>query len=1098
MTNYTKLFPTENITLKIIDNTQNQGLFSFFSKKITVISICPYQTNFYILLSDYSLSYYMTDTESKKIELKDLDKYLPFDLQILYYRFDLFKKDYLLVLCEKNILVINPTNFIKEYIFNLTEKPNLMQINVIKDLYLLQLISDFQITILNIIPSKKNDNPFNFKKYYEFFPKEKIISNDVIVYNNLCGYQTEKSFVFFIFNTSSSTRCSNIIFDKKQSFGNKENIIENNELSLLRSDLNSFNTKYDNEKFSNLDLYKIYKMDYAPNCNYFLFAFYNRVFIIHSFYNKNAQDFISNYNAPMDNTKLKIKDRLVKPGLILLLKIIEPYYFISYDGKIYIYLVTDYNKCIDTLNLDPSFDIVFYKPIPLLLNLCLLNFSDDYIYYNDEILITEILKKKKSSLSYFTRPMLAAFYSKTNSIVSISFENFEQHLSKLKNINVEHASKLLSIYNNTNDMINNKIFNNSSHYKEIIQKNNVFFTFKILELFYGEINKKNYKKSITIYQDNPNINIILIIVLIKDEIKSENLQKLIIFYLFYYIKKLGIDYGQFYQLFKENANQVDVTQYISSFMDIIIKKRNSISKYVTQKETKAFNFNEFIDKIINLNMDVDSYKNFIKNLDKNKEINERLVGFCILENIIFILNYLLYKNNNDDKKYILNIEELLRNWVNLLDPFIPELLKEINLNNQVILYYYYKGNYNKCISYLTSFYEISPDDNDSNESNDSKEPDIFNEKKVISDINNQKETKSYWFNVYFHLLSKILSKLSGLEFDSFIKWALEKNSHVTIDKLIQYKIINDKKINEPFINILKPYGIDPIIYYFGKFSSLEGSENESNEIINLYILKIKYINEEKSSEEFKQETVEARHNFCHFLITNKNYNISYAYDKIINEISFCEKEIGILLIKQENYELGLNKILKNENDNEKYTIELLYDVVENISNFDFINILLKKIQNFDFKEYNQENVVLEILNRIKEESNVLIKLLEGNLLDDYDSEKLCEFFVDNMAIIEGKKENNKIESSLMSHQILSEQNILYDKQSENVLLNYKTICDYCKKCIYDNPNKPKMGKFNRNNEILKANIDYKNEIGVMGFCGRIYHLQCFDNLGKKK
>ena len=65
------------------------------------------------------------------------------------------------------------------------------------------------------------------------------------------------------------------------------------------------------------------------------------------------------------------------------------------------------------------------------------------------------------------------------------------------------------------------------------------------------------------------------------------------------------------------------------------------------------------------------------------------------------------------------------------------------------------------------------------------------------------------------------------------------NSFDTIDLLIYYKIIDDQKVNYSFIDLLKPYGLDPIIYYFGKFTSLEGGKAESNEIINLYSIKIK-------------------------------------------------------------------------------------------------------------------------------------------------------------------------------------------------------------------------------------------------------------------
>ena len=60
------------------------------------------------------------------------------------------------------------------------------------------------------------------------------------------------------------------------------------------------------------------------------------------------------------------------------------------------------------------------------------------------------------------------------------------------------------------------------------------------------------------------------------------------------------------------------------------------------------------------------------------------------------------------------------------------------------------------------------------------------------------------------------------------------NSCKTIDLLLCYKIINNKKVNYPLIDLLNPLGLDPIIHYFSIFSNLEWGKTESNKIINLY------------------------------------------------------------------------------------------------------------------------------------------------------------------------------------------------------------------------------------------------------------------------
>ena len=71
------------------------------------------------------------------------------------------------------------------------------------------------------------------------------------------------------------------------------------------------------------------------------------------------------------------------------------------------------------------------------------------------------------------------------------------------------------------------------------------------------------------------------------------------------------------------------------------------------------------------------------------------------------------------------------------------------------------------------------------------------------------------------------------------------NGCKTIDLLLYYKIINNKKVNYPFIDLLNPLGLDPIIHYFSIFSNLEWGITESNKIINLYSIKIKLLSAEK-------------------------------------------------------------------------------------------------------------------------------------------------------------------------------------------------------------------------------------------------------------
>ena len=308
------------------------------------------------------------------------------------------------------------------------------------------------------------------------------------------------------------------------------------------------------------------------------------------------------------------------------------------------------------------------------------------------------------------------------------------------------------------------------------------------------------------------------------------------------------------------------------------------------------------------------------------------------------------------------------------------------------------------------------------------------------------------------------------------------NSCKTIDLLLYYKIINNRKVNYPFIDLLNPLGLDPIIHYFSIFSNLEGGKTESNEIINLYSIKIKLLSAENKENKFLKEIKEIRNKLCQFLIKNKNYDIEKAYERINLDISFCEEEIGILHIKKKEYEIGLDKILYMNND-EKYIIELILLIVEEMPSYELVNLIFEKMKIIKFKNFTNDIIMQQILKRISNCTDILIDILNTNILDEYNNLEISNFFVDNIFSLEQKILYNKIEASLIGSQILDHKNILYDKQSESALINYKTICQKCKKCIYDKNDE-------ENIDEAKNDCDY----GVKMNNGLIYHLECFNKI----
>ena len=86
--------------------------------------------------------------------------------------------------------------------------------------------------------------------------------------------------------------------------------------------------------------------------------------------------------------------------------------------------------------------------------------------------------------------------------------------------------------------------------------------------------------------------------------------------------------------------------------------------------------------------------------------------------------------------------------VNILDPYIIELLKEIKLKCLILLYYYLKGYYDKFFSSIILFFESAPID-DKNEKVQNYY--IFDDK-----LSNNKSKDSKLKEIYFIALKLII------------------------------------------------------------------------------------------------------------------------------------------------------------------------------------------------------------------------------------------------------------------------------------------------------------------------------------------------------
>ena len=1093
-----KIIINQSINLNIVDSSISQGFFSFFLPKKTVVSICPYKDNIIILMNDYTLIFYEILNKSKKIEINNLEKFNPIEIKILYYQIPIFNKDYLFVLCEKNILLLNITSFLIEYEFSLKEKAISSELFVLNNIYFLLILFEYKIILYNINVNIKENCLLGFNVYQELsLSDEKIISMKAILNTNLIFYQTEKKLKFFLFKTKYNLNSKEIIFDKEKNF--KSQIPNIDDLNNLEKKLLSLYEAYKSDKFKSLDTYKNIIIDYTKISDYFVIAIYNKLFIIKSFYDKIKNDIIeSNFDIKKGENEFKFLDRITKPNVIISTKIIEPYIILIYEKKIFFYSIFEHNKCIYQTNIEPNFDFIFYKPMYLLSNLHLLNYSDDMINYNDEFLLKDIAKKNKDDLSLNSRPIIYTYHNKDNKLFYFCFDKFLLHFDIIKKINIIYSSKLLSIldYNRENRDENSQYYN-----RDIEKKNRKYVEYKVIELFLEEIQKNNYENAISIYNDNK-MNIIFILILIKNFIQSNILNNLLVLTLFEYIYKVNFDYKKLnLNIIKNHKDKCNKKNIYKFFFDIIMKKRNDIKNNFSPQEIKYISFDNIsIELKLNeikkgIELDIENYNNYIEIIKLIERRNENIINFILLENIIFVLNFYSYKETGE-QKFLSNLFGLISMSINILDPNIIQLLKENNLNNLILLFYFSKGDYEQCFNNIKLFYENAPSTSNTKETEIYSISDVKFFDDILSlnkgkneSINNKtmfenQSLKLYWFRTYIYLISKLFSKVKEIEFNEKIKWALKENSNETIDLLIHYKIINNQKVNYSFIDLLNPFGLDPIIHYFSKFSNLKEGKSESNEIINLYSIKIKLLSDKNKNinnkNKFKNDIEDANNKLCKFLIKNKIYDVDKAYERIMHDIPFCQKEIGILLIKKNEYELGLNKLLELSNLSNKNDIDLIFLLVEEIPSYEFIIIVLKKIKQIKFTDYTNDSIILQILSRLTEHNDILINILNTDILDDYNNEQIADFFINNIFSVEKDILYNKIETSLIGSQILDNKNILYDKQGESSLINYKTICYKCKKCIYE--------KYDGNNKS-KEFEDYAVKISN----GKIFHIECFQN-----
>ena len=674
--NSNSLIKHEKKIIKLEKFSNNSGLFKFLSSQIYLISACVYKNNFIFLLSDFSIIIYDLIEEKKKHEINDYKNLNPIEIQILYYNNLQLKKDFLLILCETKLIVMNLNKLTNEYEFSFQEKSKNFQIQFYNNFYFIIIILKKKILILNIIKDSKSKCGFSLFLYNEIYTNSNdlILSKEIFLFNNFISIETEFNIEFYILDFSNNkSKFEKFIFDKKKNFKNE--LLTNNEINYLTQNL--FNSN--NLLNKNLDFYKQIQLTYSNLSKYFYLTYVNKIFIINS-------NFLNEKNSN-SNAEFIFIDKIIKSSVILFIKIIDPYIFLLIENKIYIYLVLDIDKIIDSIIIENGFNFMFRKNFNLLKNLNLLNYEKNFIQFNDEILINEINKGNiEINCLISTEPAIFLFNNEQHLIDFYYLTNFSHQLNLIKKISVLYASKFLSCFK-----IENYDENNNNYLKIMNEK---FFLEKNLEILFFEIKNNNFNNALIEINEN-NVDVIFLFILLKSKIKSKDLNLLLDYNLKFILAKIILNFNENNEKNEKNFNNeikfidyniknIDLNDinnfslFIFTFLKKFVEIRN-LFKNEFLKEKNFFSFEKFslitksIKKINNLN----EFNEMNEILYKNN-LHYKQLKFCLFENILFILNFFAYKISKQ-KKYIFSIREIIKNSFKILDSSIILLLDEENI-----------------------------------------------------------------------------------------------------------------------------------------------------------------------------------------------------------------------------------------------------------------------------------------------------------------------------------------------------------------------------------------------------------------------------------
>ena len=474
-----------------------------------------------------------------------------------------------------------------------------------------------------------------------------------------------------------------------------------------------------------------------------------------------------------------------------------------------------------------TYKYLYVKPVNNLYKQKKFNLETELINYSDILHLKKVKYDNNNNeiVLNSNQHLILSLNSKRNQVDWIYSTHLYNQIEKIKSLNLDLICNYLKYLKSIIAPVYNKE-----------DPNNLIVYKKCVEIFFHLLHKGKFEIARNFHSDT-SLDFIFIIFLLKNFILPPNLHK-IIKLLIINLKCNPNDYEQYIISTEEN-----ILKFLKAFLNRLISFGNEYHKSI-EKEVKR-----------NIRLDLG---NNVTLEELSEKFTDEQLRYILLENIIFICHFITYKFSRKSK-YTDQMKIMIKNSHRIIEKEIIDNLVAFNLEEEILLYYYYRGNYCLCINTIISIYNnLEKKDKNENDVEDlSKDNDL--DKEIFMKLNNSfqntlneslsenlgkvEKLKEKWFIRYLNLILIVSDKISHFEYTEYTKWALMKNPFNTIDLLFEYKKLSTEKLDMEMINLLKNYGIDPVIYYFFSFIQKNTSKDSENynEIVNLYTIKLKLL-----------------------------------------------------------------------------------------------------------------------------------------------------------------------------------------------------------------------------------------------------------------